>query len=1066
MTLKLSEILYCVWIISVGCVCKGATSDGAGFVEESAKEGELGYLEGTWREKAQNNKIGDGHLFDTHIEGKEGGVGEASKEERMMKKYTKQWSEGSGEIGKVEKWGFCDEWKMWGKEGVCGGSGVEGSVVGVNSSLKLNSLGLREKGGESVLRASDGSSVEVSGCVIGVWRETPPFDFCGSCGLFTNISLRSSSTSSSTSTSTSTEQIFPPLFSSKAAEGEIPEKCHISVCSSHFSSFCVSSAPFITSHFACLSQLEFFNISTNPPKTTHLDEGLGQTSFLMSGCTFSSVWDVYDGGIVPSLNSPSSSLAASNTSFIRCYRTQNVAIGGSEGNPTKPARQQITDNGANSFTWCEWNGSKTTGSGTSYSDGTSNGGAIYMYNKASGTLSVKFCSFNNCTAYYAGGGIMCYKISSIKIENNSFNACTTNRDDGGGMYSESISSCVRISGCEFQKCTSKNYGGGLYLQTFNVSGSSCIGTENGKGESACVFECFFTSCSLTNSYGGGMYCYGVPAAFKMRSLQFISCSAVSYGGGMRFYPYQSTPPSNNIYCYFFFFHDCSCNASTPYGHDVFFYDGNNLFSSNNPFYESYTTNSDDKRVCYADSNWVYQHTQKKDWLKEGMKDRYVGVSGDDTSNLCGMSEAAPCKTVGHAVGSSMAQLSSTITVLGGRHVSEEKTINVGEKKISVVGRGKTMSVIGTSALSTSSTTLFSISSGRLEAEHVGIDHNSMRSLSPSVFVVSLGSGTLSLEDVLIDSSTSGGSGMTKCVFEVALKQLKMIDVEIKNIKMSQPLFAEPSSAGSSSEESLLGNLTIRNVNRTTGDGVVMAKSVKAGETFVVWNTTIEGCECANGNGGGIKVELEDSTSKVLIGDSTSHGGGATTFNQCKCSGCGGGIFLSLTDADTLFELKGNLIFDGNEVEYGRNMFVSASDLNQSVTNETFAFDYSSMITDENLFVGSDDFHQKKDLFMFLIPYSSFEIFISSSGFDVERCGSEEDPCFTMWKGMENMKKESGMKTIQIEGSIVIRDSFNMSNYQIKKSVKMGEENVKATLNFEKAIGSQLEYFMENDIHLE
>ncbi|KAH7817921.1 uncharacterized protein MONOS_16511 [Monocercomonoides exilis] len=353
------------------------------------------------------------------------------------------------------------------------------------------------------------------------------------------------------------------------------------VCESDFSSFCVSSAPFLApplTRLVSLTQLTFFNISTNPSKTTHLGEGLGQRAFLMSGCSFSSVWDVYDGGIVPSLNSPSSSLDASNTSFVGCYRSQNVAVSGSEGNPSKPARQQIADNGANSFTWCVWNGSNTTGSGTSYSDGTSNGGAIYMYSKTSGTLSVKFCLFNDCYAHYGGGGIMCREISSIKIENNSFNACTAK-----------------------------------------------------------------------NNYGGGMYAYYIT----------------------------------------------SCNASTPYGHDVFFYDGNNLFSSDNPFYESYTTNSNDTRVCryYYSGGWYYQHTEKKGWLKEGMKDRYVGVSGDDSSNLCGMSEAAPCKTVGHAAGSSMAQLSSTITLLGGRHVSEEKTISVGEKKISVLGKGKTVSVM-------------------------------------------------------------------------------------------------------------------------------------------------------------------------------------------------------------------------------------------------------------------------------------------------------------------------------------------------------------------------------------
>ncbi|KAH7817345.1 uncharacterized protein MONOS_15425 [Monocercomonoides exilis] len=120
-----------------------------------------------------------------------------------------------------------------------------------------------------------------------------------------------------------------------------------------------------------------------------------------------------------------------------------------------------------------------------------------------------------------------------------------------------------------------------------------------------------------------------------------------------------------------------------------------------------------------------------------MKDRYVGVSGDDTSNLCGMSEAAPCKTVGHAVGSSMAQLSLTITLLGGRHVSEGATISVGEKKIIITGRGKTVSVIGTSALSSPATTLFSVSSGQLDVERIGIDHNATRSSSPSVFAVSL-----------------------------------------------------------------------------------------------------------------------------------------------------------------------------------------------------------------------------------------------------------------------------------------------------------------------------------------
>ncbi|KAH7821604.1 uncharacterized protein MONOS_11482 [Monocercomonoides exilis] len=93
------------------------------------------------------------------------------------------------------------------------------------------------------------------------------------------------------------------------------------------------------------------------------------------------------------------------------------------------------------------------------------------------------------------------------------------------------------------------------------------------------------------------------------------------------------------------------------------------------------------------------------WLSVKMKDWYVVVSGDDTSNLCGMSETAQCNSMGHAMGSSTAQLSSTITVLCGKHGREEKTINIGDN-ISVVGIFEAVSVIGTNTLSSSSTTLF------------------------------------------------------------------------------------------------------------------------------------------------------------------------------------------------------------------------------------------------------------------------------------------------------------------------------------------------------------------------
>ncbi|KAH7828085.1 uncharacterized protein MONOS_1613 [Monocercomonoides exilis] len=933
--------------------------------------------------------------------------------------------------------------KVGGKGNGFGKSEMKGSVVLKNSSVHLRGLRMGCGDGKGIACAWSESEIVMDGCGVIVESGISPLDLKGSCAILTNISLKTSKTQF--------PQI-PPFFASNPTEDRLPHFGRVSICSSHFSSMTLSSAPFLSSpsiESASLSNMVFFNISTSSSSRGSVSACYWESCTLMDGCLFSSVCDAYDGGIIQSINSPLSSLVVSNTSFVGCCRTRNVEFIGSEDNKKSPGRKQISDNGANSFTWCEWNGSRTVATANTLSDGASNGGAISLCNLKNGSLTGSHCTFNDCTAHYTGGGIVCYSIKSIKIENNSFNACVATTQAGGGIYVNSISTCVLIGGCEFLNCQADGNGGGLGLEFLNVSGSACIRSESGKGESACIFECSFTSCSITGAWGGGMYCYYVSAAFKMRSMQFISCSAVSCGGGLDFRPYHSTAPSNNLYCYFFFFHECRCSNSTPYGHDVFFQDYYNLFSSANPFYESYTTNSNDTRVCHL--YYSYQYTEKKDWLKEGMKDRCVGVGGSDASNLCGMSESAPCKTVCHAVGASMAQLNSSITVLGGKHVNEEKTISVGEKKISVLGRGKTVSVIGTSALSSPATTLFSISSGQLEVGHVGIDHNPMKSPSPSVFVVTDGSGSLSLEDVLISSSVSGGSGISSSVFEVALRQLKMIDVEIKNIKMSQPLFAEPSSAGSTLGESILGNVTIRNVNRKEGDGVMMTKNVKGEETFVVWNTTMDGCACMNGNGGGIKVELEGISSKVRIGDSTSHSGGTTAFHQCKCRGFGGGIMLFLADNSFDFTISSVSFVGCSATLGGKDVFVNGSRfVSGTITTTKLNVGHNRTIYDE--LMGYD----RNEIGMGIFPLNVFldafsgaahvgKVVNGCGGYDSWFCGFGYFPCSTIIFAAQN-RFSSSKKNIVLDPGFELGEVVLMAGtYEWEVYCTINKTNVNVRL---------------------
>ncbi|KAH7816400.1 uncharacterized protein MONOS_16403 [Monocercomonoides exilis] len=456
-----------------------------------------------------------------------------------------------------------------------------------------------------------------------------------------------------------------------------------------------------------------------------------QTTCFINSCSFSSVCDAYDGGIVPSLNNPLASLSASNTSFIKCCRTRNVVCEGTADNKKQLGRQNTTNNGANAFVWCEWNGSNTTGTENSYTDGISSGGAICMYGQSSASASIKHCSFNDCNAYWDGGGIMCANIKSVEIENNTFNSCSTKTNEGGGMCIVSVSSCVLISGSEFQNCKANYNGGGLYLESFQVSGTGCVEAENEGEESACVFDCSFALCSVVNTVGGGVRCYNIPNQFKMRNMRFISCSARQEGGGLSFRPEKTKKPDNGIYCYFLFFHECKCSANPPYGHDVIYIDYFDVYlDSGNPFYECYTTNTDDKRICYLynysnASAWTYDQTSKKNWLKD--KTLYVSVNGNDSYELCGANTTFACKTVKKAFEMCEAQISLTITLLEGNHTSEATTIEIGTKKISVIGKGKDKSSIEIGALS-SGGTLFSVTTGNLGLLHMKDDCNS--SVSP------------------------------------------------------------------------------------------------------------------------------------------------------------------------------------------------------------------------------------------------------------------------------------------------------------------------------------------------
>ncbi|KAH7823042.1 uncharacterized protein MONOS_1346 [Monocercomonoides exilis] len=947
-------------------------------------------------------------------------------------------------------------------------SEIGGCICSWNSSIELKEIGLIGSECGSVVCGRRGSVVVVKGCFVemGKDNEAGAFDLCGCIGILMNITLKG-------------WERGGEIYSGRLFGGSDEGEGSISASESHFSSICVSSAPFLSSPsipLISLSKLSFFNISTANDACSPSTTMTTQTTCLMNSCSFSSVCDVYDGGIVPSLNHPLASLYVSNTSFIGCCRTRNVKCEGNEDGKLTPGRQNIIENETNTFIWCEWEGSRTTGKGETYSDGTSNGGAIRMYNLNSGELWVSHCSFNDCYAHYAGGGVHCYSINSVEIANNTFGSCTAQNRYGGGVFVYTISTCVQISGCEFQNCKAHSYGGGLYLDNFNVSGSGCIPTENGEGESACVFNCCFPSCSAINNGGGGMHCRSVPNQFKMRNAQFISCSAMRHGGGLYLYPYRQTSQNDVIYCYFLFFHECKCiSTSTPYGHDMMYFDPYNVFkSSNNPFYECYTTNENDKSVCYGydlanAGAWSYQHTEKKDWMKRGILNRFVASGGGSAEEFCGIDESSACRTIGIAVEKSVIQMSLSVTLMEGNHTSEATTIDIGTKKISVIGKGKTESLIGTGALS-STRELFSVSTGHLGLLHMKVDCNSNINPSPSVVVVSDGGGSLSLEDVVITTSKTGNYVISSSVFVVALSQLLMTDVEIINMNVSKPLFSEPNLSSSfsssallltftASGESILANLMVTNVKLTSGDGVVVAKSVKAGETFVVRNVTIEDCECKAGSGGGIKVELESSSSKLRVGSSTAVVNEETKLSRCKCNKYGGGIMVNLADGSHDFSivsvdftgctasLSGNYVFvNGKDSE---NWGITTTKLNvqhdNSKYNELVGFDTDDTTMGQfplNVFLdshtGAAHVGKKKDGIL--------------GRYDSWFCGFAYYPCATITHTAQ-VRFSGGNKKIELDPEFVLAEKVAMADafeWEISCATKGTAIEVKVPATFESA----------------
>ncbi|KAH7832206.1 uncharacterized protein MONOS_997 [Monocercomonoides exilis] len=210
---------------------------------------------------------------------------------------------------------------------------------------------------------------------------------------------------------------------------------------------------------------------------------------------------------------------------------------------------------------------------------------------------------------------------------------------------------------------------------------------------------------------------------------------------------------------------------------------------------------------------------------------------------------------------------------------------------------------------------------------------------------------------------------------------------------------------------------------------------------VIEACNISGVKTENGaEGGALRISLKAEQQLII---------NKTTGKNCECSstiGKGGFLFVDSTDSESSTPFVFDAItLEANKARIGEHIYILSNDLNATVKSSSFMFDYSSMENATNLFVGSDDTFNNANLFRFLEGYSNSQIYVSSLGFDVKRCGSADDPCFSFWKGMQQIDGSETKKEIIIHYKTVLKDSFVLSNFKICSGTSTEAEASHSTL---------------------
>ncbi|KAH7820290.1 uncharacterized protein MONOS_6264 [Monocercomonoides exilis] len=579
-----------------------------------------------------------------------------------------------------------------------------------------------------------------------------------------------------------------------------------------------------------------------------------------------------------------------------------------------------------------------------------------------------------------------------------------------------------ISGCEFGGVENVFYGGigdgNRPLHVFNASVMHCSRTMNSSSRIELNEDWSFEYTEFVDQHvadysatdigfhtcGGTILFNGPSSALSVKSCIFKNCSCSRWGGGICVFDSVSTKIGNCT------FDHCIGKRNNEnvgsYGGAIFIDKSQCYDVVHSTAKNGYTTCGESR--CVSSSQGT-----KNEWLPNGFLVRYVIPDGGNNNVLCGLTVKDGCSSLKFTLENELTKSRCRIMLIEGTYeMIESNGYIVFGKRISIQGRGKDLTKLNPVQVGEDQVFL-SVDDGICKLSFVRIVFDSHE--SSRLFRLSSSNSQLFLQELVISTPLNQEGLRSKeylnSLFEVNFANFRMTDCIVKNILSKTSLFQETSSASllllsSSSplpnnDECFVANSNFSHVIKTEGDGAVFSKTISEGESFCLWNTIIENCECRSGNGGGIRIDMVSSTSVFRMGSSSF----PTTLDSCSCSKCGGGLYLWLGDGAADFVISSVSFVDCEAREGGRDIFVNGSNMNGETINlEKICVSLNELGYEE--LIGFDRSLSEMGLFPLNAFLESFQPPAHVGGtegnwvFDSNFCGFVNFPCQTIMHAVQ------------------------------------------------------------------